>query len=89
MKLTGNLKKQVEQAAGREEARRLIEQAGIELTDDELEMVAGGAGKEDLNPAQVFGNQAGISGMKRAETYSDWTPSSPSSEIGEFLKRNS
>ena len=42
MKLTGNLKKQVEQATSKEEARSLIEQAGMELTDDELEMVAGG-----------------------------------------------
>ena len=43
MKLTGDLKKQVEQAASMEEARSLIEQAGMELTDDELETVAGGS----------------------------------------------
>ena len=42
MKLTGRLKERVDQAAGREEKRSLIEQAGMELTDDELDQVSGG-----------------------------------------------
>ena len=42
MELIGDLKKQVEQASSKEEARSLIEEAGMQLTDDELEMVAGG-----------------------------------------------
>ena len=42
MKLIGNLKKQVERTKNKEEARNLIEQAGMRLTDEELEMVAGG-----------------------------------------------
>ncbi|MBO7662870.1 MAG: bacteriocin [Clostridia bacterium] len=42
MKLTGKLKKQVDEAANREEKRSLIEQAGMELTDDELDQVSGG-----------------------------------------------
>ena len=42
MKLIGNLKKQVEKANSREEAKDLIKNAGMMLTDDELEMVAGG-----------------------------------------------
>lgn len=42
MKLTGHLKKQVEQAEGKEEARSLIEKAGMELTDEELDAVTGG-----------------------------------------------
>lgn len=45
MKLTGDLKKQVEQTESKEEARKVIEKAGMELTDDELDMVAGGRGK--------------------------------------------
>ena len=46
MKLTGHLKERVDQAAGREEKRSLIEQAGMELTDDELDQVSGGGGPE-------------------------------------------
>ena len=42
MKLTGELKEQVEQAETKEEALKIIEQAGIELTDEELDQVAGG-----------------------------------------------
>ncbi len=42
MKLTGRLKKQVEKACSMDEARDIIEKAGMKLTDDEMEMVAGG-----------------------------------------------
>ena len=42
MKLIGNLKNQVENAKSKEEAKDLIERAGISLTDDELDMVSGG-----------------------------------------------
>ncbi len=42
MELTGDLKKQVEQAETKEEKKKLIENAGMKLTDDELNMVAGG-----------------------------------------------
>ena len=42
MKLTGILKKQVEKADNKAEKRRLIEKAGMKLTDEELEMVSGG-----------------------------------------------
>ncbi len=42
MKLTGNLKKQVESEGTKEGRKKLIEKAGMKLTDDELEMVAGG-----------------------------------------------
>ncbi len=44
MELTGKLKEQVEQAETKEEAKDLIAQAGMELTDDELNTVAGGRG---------------------------------------------
>lgn len=42
MKLTGDLKKQVEKAQTKAEAKDAIKKAGMELTDDELEQVAGG-----------------------------------------------
>ena len=42
MKLIGNLKKQVENAKSKEEAKSLIEKAGMALNADELEMVTGG-----------------------------------------------
>ena len=46
MKLIGNLKKQVENEGTKEGRKKLIERAGMKLTDDELEKVAGG---EDLD----------------------------------------
>lgn len=42
MKLIGNLKNQVEKANSKEEAKEIIEKAGMRLMDDELEMVTGG-----------------------------------------------
>ncbi len=44
MKLTGILKKQVEKAESKEEKKGLIENAGMLLIDEELEMVSGGVG---------------------------------------------
>ena len=42
MKLTGELKEKVSKAETKEQAKELIANAGMELTDDELEMVSGG-----------------------------------------------
>jgi hypothetical protein len=42
MELTGNLKKQVEEAESKEEKKSLIEDAGMLLSDEELDKVAGG-----------------------------------------------
>lgn len=42
MKLTGLLKSKVEAASTKEEKKSIIAEAGMELTDDELEVVAGG-----------------------------------------------
>ena len=42
MELTGKLKEEVEKAETKEEKKRLIEDAGMELTDEELDQVAGG-----------------------------------------------
>ena len=49
MKLTGELKKQVEQTETREEAKKIIEEAGMILTDEEMEKVAGGHGHGSEN----------------------------------------
>ncbi len=45
MELTGDLKKQVEQAESKEEKKRIIEKAGILLTDEEVDDVSGGHGR--------------------------------------------
>ena len=42
MKLVGELKEKVEKTENQEEAKKVIEEAGMELTDDELNQVAGG-----------------------------------------------
>ncbi len=42
MELTGDLKKQVENAQTKEEVNGILMNAGIELTDDELDKVSGG-----------------------------------------------
>ena len=43
MKLVGDLKDRVEKAENQEEAKKIIEEAGMELTDEEMDQVAGGA----------------------------------------------
>ncbi|MCR5024387.1 MAG: hypothetical protein K6A90_08665 [Lachnospiraceae bacterium] len=53
MKLTGNLKKQVEKAESKQEKKSFIENAGMLLSDDELENVAGG--KSNLfKPYEIY-----------------------------------
>ena len=42
MRLIGKLKEEVEKAETKEEKKELIEEAGMELDDEELEQVAGG-----------------------------------------------
>ena len=42
MKLIGNLRKQVESEGTMEGRKKLIEKAGMKLTDEELDKVAGG-----------------------------------------------
>ena len=42
MKLIGDLKKKVEETKNKEEAKEVIEKAGMQLTDEELDHVAGG-----------------------------------------------
>ena len=42
MKLVGKLKDDVAQAKDKEEAKKIMEKAGMKLTDDELDSVAGG-----------------------------------------------
>ena len=48
MKLTGELKDKVDQTANLEEAKDVIAQAGMLLTDDEVGEVAGGASAGNL-----------------------------------------
>ena len=42
MQLTGELKEKVEKAETKEDAKKILAEAGVELTDEELEQVAGG-----------------------------------------------
>ena len=42
MELTKELKEKLENAESKEEAKKTIEDAGMELTDDEMDQVAGG-----------------------------------------------
>ena len=60
MKLIGNLKEQVDSATDINSKRILIEKAGMALTADELEIVAGGTGMppicelEDFSPDEYL-----------------------------------
>ena len=47
MKLIGDLKIQVEKTESKDEKKRLIEKAGMLLTDDELDLLSGGNGREE------------------------------------------
>ncbi len=42
VKLVGKLKEEVENSKSKEEAKKVISEAGFELTDEEMEQVAGG-----------------------------------------------
>ncbi len=44
MKLVGELKSKVEKTENLEDAKKIIEEAGMELTDEEMDKVAGGGG---------------------------------------------
>ena len=59
MKLIGNLKKQVEETKNKEEAKEIIEKAGMELTDDELDNITGGGGKQGECPDSPTGMHEG------------------------------
>ena len=55
MKLTGDLKKNVENAKTKEDAREAIKNAGMLVDDDELDTVAGGGlGKNDIHDLSRF-----------------------------------
>ena len=43
MELTKELKEKLENAESKDEEKKVIEEAGINLTDEELDQVAGGA----------------------------------------------
>ena len=42
MELSKELKEKVENAKSAEEAKKILEEAGLELTDEEMDQVAGG-----------------------------------------------
>ena len=44
MELSKELKEKVQNTKSAEEAKKILEEAGLELTDTELDQVAGGAG---------------------------------------------
>ncbi len=56
MKLKGKLKEQVEKAESKQEKKSLIENAGMLLSNDELEMVSGGAGDRGSGFYMTVGN---------------------------------
>ena len=43
MELTKEMKEKVEKAETKEEAKKILKQAGLELTDGELDQIAGGS----------------------------------------------
>lgn len=53
MELTGKLKDEIAQAKDKDEAKKIMENAGMKLTDDELDAVAGGmwVRKPDKTPS--------------------------------------
>ena len=53
MKLIGNLKNKVDKAQNKEEAGSLILDAGMKLTEEELDMVAGGGNSWVITGDQI------------------------------------
>ena len=54
MKLTKNLKEQVKSKTNGEEKEETVEQATILLSDDQLDMVAGGLGEQTGDRPRCF-----------------------------------
>ena len=54
MKLTGELKTQVENTNTKEEAKEVLEKAGMELNDEELDQVVGGMKIVSEKSAKLF-----------------------------------
>ena len=66
MKLTGNLKKQVEKAGSKDEKKSLIKNAGMLLNDEELEMVSGGAEEGNIQ-TQYIEFRDGLDGREQRD----------------------
>lgn len=49
MELSKELKEKVQNAKSAEETKKILEEAGMELTDEEMEQVAGGAPRPTLD----------------------------------------
>ncbi|MBO6137091.1 MAG: bacteriocin [Lachnospiraceae bacterium] len=54
MKLIGELKDKVEKAENQEEAKKIIKDAGMELTDEEMDQVTGGIGEGPTPPRRKY-----------------------------------
>ncbi len=52
MELIGNLKDKIEKAQSKKEAQNIIENAGIRLTEDEMDKISGGF---IFNSADIYG----------------------------------
>ena len=52
MELTKELKEKLENAESKEEEKKIIEKDGMELTDEEMEQVAGGGTMESLSEVE-------------------------------------
>lgn len=60
MKLVGELKSKVEKTENIEDAKEIIKNAGMELTDEEMDKVAGGRGTTDINGNEHWGEAYSI-----------------------------
>ena len=70
MKLIGNLREIVEKAQTKEEARNTIRKAGMLLTDEELEQIAGGEIVSRV-PCDVCRSQKGDPACKECYYYNE------------------
>ena len=60
MKLVGKLKESVAKAENKEQAKEAIKQAGMELTDEEMDQVSGGLAYKATNSALTELDEEGI-----------------------------
>ena len=67
MELTKELKEKVEKAKSVEEAKKIIEEAGIKLTEEELDQVAGGLPRRITKVSQ----KASASPLREQSTETD------------------
>ena len=80
MKLIGDLKKKVDEANTKEEAKELIANAGMELTEEEMDAVSGGSYGDDIRIGQCPKCGHDLNGRNPSQSHYPSCPDHPNNK---------